>query len=99
MTRQHRRPLRVKSRANLHCKDRDHCWPGAVSARGGGGRVALIQIERQLDLFLMSLPRCGRGLSGRCEAVTESSAAGTRLRCLTCNCVAPYPAKAHKNVV
>ena len=45
-----------------------------------------------------ALPPCGRGL-GPCEAVIETNAAGTRLRCLTCDCVAPYPLKANKDVV
>ena len=46
----------------------------------------------------VKLPSCGRGL-GPCEAVIETNTAGTCLRCLTCDCVAPYPLKANKNAV
>jgi hypothetical protein len=46
----------------------------------------------------VKLPPCGRGL-GPCKAVIETNSAGTCLRCLTCDCVAPYPLKANKNAV
>jgi hypothetical protein len=46
----------------------------------------------------VKLPPCGRGL-GPCKAIIETNAAGTRFRCLTCDCVAPYPLKANKDVV
>jgi hypothetical protein len=39
-----------------------------------------------------ALPPCGRGL-GPCEALIETNAAGTCLRCLTCDCVAPISVK------
>jgi hypothetical protein len=45
-----------------------------------------------------ALPPCGRGL-GPCVAVIETNAAGTRLRCLTCDCIAPFPLKANIDVV
>lgn len=48
---------------------------------------------QQLDLFMISLPPCGRNL-GRCEAVIEHGPEGPALHCITCHCAAPYRASA-----
>jgi hypothetical protein len=42
----------------------------------------------QLDLFLIQLPPCGRGL-GECKAIIEPG----QIRCFTCGCVAPSAAR------
>jgi hypothetical protein len=42
--------------------------------------------EQQLDLFLIHLAPCGRGL-GPCVAQIEAD----QIRCITCGCVAPHP--------
>jgi hypothetical protein len=46
--------------------------------------VSVSKAPQQLDLFIVSLPPCGRGL-GPCEAIIEPD----QIRCLTCGCVAP----------
>jgi hypothetical protein len=46
--------------------------------------------ERQLDLFRIALPPCGRGL-GACEAQLGATGAG-ELLCVHCGCVAPVKA-------
>jgi hypothetical protein len=38
---------------------------------------------------LIQLPPCGRGC-GRCEAVIEVDSAGVFLRCIRCDCIAPF---------
>jgi hypothetical protein len=69
------------------------------SARRYDAAELLIEYCQTTDLDdCRVLPPCGRGL-GPCEAVIETDAAGTRLHCLTCDCVAPYPLKAKKDVV
>ena len=48
---------------------------------------------------LIALPPCGRGL-GPCGAVIETNAAGAALlRCIKCECIAPYLLRANKDVV
>ena len=66
------------------------------SARRYDAAELLIEYCQTTDGW--ALPPCGRGL-GPCEAVIETDAADTRLRCLTCDCVAPFPLKANKDVV
>ena len=80
-------------------KFHDQTQERADSARRYDAAELLIQYCQTTDLDdCRVLPPCGRGL-GPCEAVIETNAAGTRLRCLTCDCVAPYPLKANKDVV
>jgi len=69
------------------------------SARRYDAVVLVIEYCQTTDVDNgQALPPCGRGL-GMCEAVVETNAAGTRLRCLTCDCIAPFPLKANKDVV
>jgi hypothetical protein len=49
---------------------------------------ALPPVPQQLDLWRILLPPCGRG-HGSCKAALETNSAGTFLRCIECQCIAP----------
>jgi hypothetical protein len=68
------------------CLQKNSTTPDPLEQPVENSRASVVE-GGQLDFFLMSLPPCRRG--GPCEAVTEFSASGTVLRCVTCDCVAP----------
>jgi hypothetical protein len=59
-----------------------------MTPRGQLELFALPSVPQQLDLWQILLPPCGRGC-GSCEAALETNSAGTFLRCIKCQCVAP----------